>query len=100
MSTQFTVSKGIHLGFRILPEDPKNGKFCHDGFTGPCRSPDENISILVVKRVEDLRLNGVKVGKLVQLLEHDVLQGMFGERAKVEQLYKKMMKFKKHVFKN
>ena len=85
MLEQFTENNEIHLGFRILSEDPKNGKFSHDSFTRAGRSPDENVSILVVKCVEDLGLNGVKVGKLVQLLEHDIPQGMLREGSKVEQ---------------
>ncbi len=75
-----------HLGVWIFPEHPKDGYLCCHSLARACGRPQQHITVCVKQGVEDLSLNGVEVGELVQRFQPRIIQRCHWQRLKVQQL--------------
>ncbi len=67
-------------------EDPEDGEFSGDGFTGSSGCSEEDVDVLMVECVEDLRLDGVEVGESVECLVARIVQRRDGQRLQGEEV--------------
>lgn len=79
-------ASGSNLRGWILVEDPEHGHLCGDGFSRARWRPQQDVSVGVIQRVEDLSLDGVEVSELVQALILAVTQRCHRQRLQVQQL--------------
>ena len=78
-----------YLGAGVLAEDPEDGHLSGDRLAGAGRRTQQHVDVIVVERVEDLRLHRVKVGELVERLQLGVVKGGQRQRLQIQELCKK-----------
>lgn len=67
------------LSRRVLVENSEDSHFCCDGFSRAGWCSEQHVGVSMVERVEDLRLNGIVMGKLIQTLILPVAQRCHGQ---------------------
>ena len=75
-----------NLGLGSLSKHPEHCQFCHDGFARASGSAQQNVSVRMIKGMEELGLNWIKVAELVQQLKLCLIEGSHGQRLEIQKI--------------